>query len=545
MLAGISRISSVYPINLAFLKCKNKHVVMGKKRELTLGSGRHGVASSKTHRDDQLAFKRREAEKRKKRFQAYEVGDADTYAPFNSDVSAIGQGRNWIIRKGRRFWELGGEAWVELMMRMGRQRVGYHQRQVRKGVVGYYWRKVRDRSVLGPTDKTHRPLTDVARETIDLRPDHSRALSKILKVPKHAAKLESALAAIRNEKLRLFEEIYHRQVLGVGEHPDSGQFHHDLWHSGIRSAVVEDLGAEKKNGKFHGGSKMKVRERTPYRSYGVSVGVASWDRHRSALTDHGLEPGKVMGPTLEILQRNEAKVHERYGEPARDLRMLRELDSLVDRILRAIDPDLCDEARGEYIDWIQAGYEQGKLGVKPMVAKKMKLEAEVAELDKQANEAKSHHAKKEKELKGRERDLDKREKQINQSTEKMFARKASLEKLRKHLIEQDKKLKENERRLKANEAAAKNDQVELKALRIEVIGLRKTAELYGRLVEWVKKMLLLPHVGVFMKRAKDFWPKFAKEALEFGIEGEVGVIQKIKDQRPGNGDSGVNKPDVE
>ena len=94
-------------------------------------------------------------------FQPHEIADPDDYEPFQSDISRIGGGRNWIVRNGRRLSEFEGDAWIKMMLRIGRTNDHYEQRQVRKGKVGYYRRMVRDRMQLSETDKTHRPKTDV------------------------------------------------------------------------------------------------------------------------------------------------------------------------------------------------------------------------------------------------------------------------------------------------------------------------------------------------------------------------------------------------
>ena len=346
---------------------------MAKRREQTLGGVKHGVASHPDHQRDKEQNKKRAAKGKKTAYLPYEIADPQGYEPFQSDVSLIGGGRNWIVRRGRRLIALDGDKWIEMMVRLGRANASYQGRQVRKGKVCYYRRKVRDRMKLSETDKNLRPESDVTRETIDLRPDHSRALSMLLRDARHAHKLEPALAAIKAEKIRLFEEIYRRWVLGVGEHPDSGQYHHDLWHTGIRKATVADDGGTEIDGVVSGGATKNVRLREPFRAYGVGVGVASWDRHRRALVEHGVKAEEIMGKTLEVLKRNSARALKQNKEEPRDLRMWQSLDEFVDRTFREIDPLVCDQARDEYVQWITTGYSESKLGVRPDTKKERQL----------------------------------------------------------------------------------------------------------------------------------------------------------------------------
>jgi hypothetical protein len=361
---------------------------MAKRREQTLGGIKHGVVSHPDHQLHQKQNKKRAAKGKKTAYLPYEIADPQGHEPFKSDVSLIGGGRNWIVRRGRRLIALDGDTWIEMMVRLGRANASYQGRQVRKGKVGYYRRKVRDRMQLSETDKNLRPESDVTRETIDLRPDHSRALSMLLRDARHAHKLEPALAAIRAEKIRLFEEIYRRWVLGVGEHPDSGQYHHDLWHTGIRKTTVADDGGTEIGGLVAGGATKNVRLREPFRAYGVGVGVASWDRHRRALVEHGVKADEIMGKTLEVLKRNSARALKQNNEEPRDLRMWKSLDEFVDRTFREIDPLVCDQARDEYVQWITTGYSESKLGVRLDTKKERKLKERVASLEQEVAELK-------------------------------------------------------------------------------------------------------------------------------------------------------------
>ena len=385
---------------------------MSKRRDATRGGIEHGVVSHATHQRDKKAFEKRRGARKKKAFVAVQIAEpGEEYPPFQSNVSAIGDGANWMVGRrsgGLLLSECGGDRWIELMSKIRSWANHYHQRQVRsveikvppkRGAmdrtiktkrvrqVGYYRRKVKDRVALGPTDKHARKESDLMRETIDLRPDHSRALQYMLGNRKMRRAVENALEEIRHEKIRLFEEIYGRRVVGVGEHPDSGQYHNDLWHTGIRSELVMDYGAQvegKDTSNVTGGKSKMVRLRNEFRQFGVSVGVLSWDRHRAALEEFGSDPRMLMGEEMQIIVRNSEAAEKQNGEPPRDLRLVTQLDSFVRERLAKIDDDLCRRASEEYVRWLEDGYRQGKLGLMGRSQRVEKLEMEVAELRAQA-----------------------------------------------------------------------------------------------------------------------------------------------------------------
>ena len=86
--------------------------------------------------------------------------------------------------------------------------------------IRYVSRKVEDRKKKGPTDLKGRSLTDLKRETIDLRPDHSRVLQDLVEDGRKEA-LRPILAEIQAEQIRLFEEVHPgRKVRSLGEHTD-------------------------------------------------------------------------------------------------------------------------------------------------------------------------------------------------------------------------------------------------------------------------------------------------------------------------------------
>jgi hypothetical protein len=361
---------------------------MSKRGRLSRDSGLHGDARSKLHAIHQKHNKKRRS--RRVEHVAHDVADDRDYEPFASNVSAIGVGRNWFRTSKGELSEVDSAKWATGIAAIELDNSWYHCRQVREGKVGYYERKVKDRRKLGTSDKTGRASTDVDRETIDLRPDHSRALQYLLEAGKNR-EVEELLTEIRQEQIRLFEKLYRRDVVAVGEHPDAGQFHNDLWHGGIRLKKVKDYKAienVRSDGsvKLTGGSEREVRLREPFRVFGVGVGVCSWDRHRRALVDAKEHPEAVMGDTLKVLKRNRESAKKQNKEPARDLALLETLDAFVHHRLCAIDYELTQKALHEYRDWIKTGYSQGKLGIKDEPAQVTRLKEKVADLEKEVTD---------------------------------------------------------------------------------------------------------------------------------------------------------------
>lgn len=271
---------------------------------------------------------------------------------FGSDVSGLGVGRNYLLVGGE-FRELPGDEWLRRTDEIAADMSWYHQPQkvkLKRGKTTVYWkeRKMKDREKLGTNDKKGRAETDVLRETIDLRPDHSRALQKILAtstVPR--GEVDLALADIHGEAARLFEKIYGRAVFAINEHTDSKQYHIDLSHTGIQK--LEKDGEE-------------FRPRTPFVGRGVYVGLAAWDRHRSALAGAGEDVGAVMRWTLEEVEEKTKKAPDRFGEEPRDLRFQRAFDEFVEGKLRELSSPAVEQARGEYVSWLKENYAADTIG---------------------------------------------------------------------------------------------------------------------------------------------------------------------------------------
>ena len=88
-----------------------------------------------------------------------------------------------------------------------------------------------------------------------------------------------------------------------------------------------------------------------------------------------------MGYTLERLVGNTELAEKQNEEYPRDLRLWRAIDQFVDRKLRELDPELCDKARLQYADWIEAGYDLGKLGINEETAEQSKHKRRKKELE--------------------------------------------------------------------------------------------------------------------------------------------------------------------
>jgi hypothetical protein len=325
----------------------------------TVHSIRHSDQSSETHQRD---VEQAKANRNKRKALWVEV--VDEKEPFRSDVSLLGGGQRFALRNKdgkRRLETISSPVWEAELLEQKNSLSWYHQPR-KNSKSGYTVRKIKDRTKLGDRDRRSRNDTDLLRETIDLRPDHSRAMQYLLQAG-HAEEVRKMAAAIRIQKILLFEKLYPgRAVVYVSEHDDAGQYHHDLWHTGITEA----------KGKFHRGE--PVRERVPFKRFGVGVGVCSWFRHFKALSAGGgtaKSAGEAMGPAYAVFKRNTASAKEQNGEPARDVILVNELDEFVagklaELVLRLPGPDrdIPRRAHQEYKTWLTEGYAAGELGVR-------------------------------------------------------------------------------------------------------------------------------------------------------------------------------------
>lgn len=325
----------------------------------TVHSIRHSDQSSETHKRD---VEQAKVNRNKKKALWVEV--VDEKEPFRSDVSLLGGGRRFALRQkdGKRKLEsMSSRAWEDELIEQKNSLSWYHQPR-KNSKSGYTVRKIKDRTKLGDRDRRARNDTDLLRETIDLRPDHSRAMQYLLQAG-HVEKVREMVAEIRLRKILCFEALHPgRKVVYVSEHDDAGQYHHDLWHTGITQA----------KDKSHRGE--PVRERVPFKRFGVGVGVCSWYRHFKALSEGGgtsETAGQTMGPAHTVLRRNIASADEQNGEPARDIALVNDLDEFVAAKLEELasglsgpDRDIPLRAREEYKTWLTEGYGSGELGVR-------------------------------------------------------------------------------------------------------------------------------------------------------------------------------------
>jgi hypothetical protein len=358
----------------------------GKSNTASINSIRHGLQEHWMH----LMHSRESKERRKIVYIPHEVADDSDYPIFGSNLSGLGSGRNWLVENGDTQLTK-GEDWIEAMMEIMTDLMTFDRRDrttTKDGKVKIYYknRKVKDRQKLGKTDKKNRPETDLQRETIDLRPDHSRVIQLLIENGRKNDLLP-ILDEIRLEQIRIFEKIHPgRKVRSLGEHTDSGQYHLDHWHSGIEEVLVEDSCAiiEGQDGNekiLTEGKKKKVRLRQGFRNYGVGDGMASIDRHRGALEDEGKNAESIMGHAYKVLFINIKKAEKQNGEDPRDLALWRGVDQYVDMKLRTLDSDLCNKVRGEYVEWLEAGYDLGKLGIKEETLMQSKHKQRKMELD--------------------------------------------------------------------------------------------------------------------------------------------------------------------
>lgn len=358
-----------------------------KRNEATKQAIEHADQSNKKHQDDVKRSKalqaRRKAELKKGIvWEKREVADGvekGEYPDFKSNVSGLGIGECFDVSGGITLGASNakveqvklvvedGAAWRKKLDVAMRALARWHvlqPRESKKGKDGKkdYWvpKKSRDRVKVKKGEK-QRPASDVSRETVDLRPDSSRAVQYLVEAGK-LKEVNEALDAIRLKKIELFERIYGRKVLYCSEHTDSGQHHDDLWHTGV-FRTGEKIGLIRKDGV----DKRRDRiDRVEFHSYGIGVGASSWWRHMQALKEVGVLGDDLIslaGPTLKAIDNNTFREEGRHGKP-RDLEFLEELDSFVTEKLSGLDKGIFERARGEYGDWLKKGYAAGMVGFK-------------------------------------------------------------------------------------------------------------------------------------------------------------------------------------
>ena len=346
---------------------------MSTRNNATEHSVGHGNQSSILHGIDVEKNKELQHQRKANKTEPRKVVPDYEEPVFRSDVSALGGGKCFRITRGQAIL-MDGKEWEQSLWEAARDMNWYHQAQKGKaGKIIYKRRKIKDRIKLSPTDKHQRPQTDVARQTIDLRPDISRAVQYMLEagMKKEAASLTASALQF---KIQLFEKFYPgRRIIFTGEHDDAGQHHDDLWHTGIIECTDEKIKG-RENGKVVNRSK---RERTPFVICGVGVGAAYWSRHFSALRDTGYSPEDIKSfasRTLVALQEDTETVIERYRCKPRDVCLFAVLDRLVYRKLQKLAPEIAKRANLEYAQFLKENYCAGKIGVKQSKSKRLEQE---------------------------------------------------------------------------------------------------------------------------------------------------------------------------
>ena len=348
---------------------------MSKRTRLTKASGQHSWLQHYLHKIHQEGQKKLRELKQESMMIRVPI-PKEVYPPFKSELKKLGAGDPYVVEEGT-LSKVPGKDWLVKLLASEDEYSWCHR-----------WDKSAGKS--GGWKSRKLVQTDMMRETIDLRPDHSRALQYLLESSPRGMVLD-AMEQIRKKKVELFEEIYKRKVHFVAEHDDAGQMHHDLWHSGIREVDPKD---EKVTEISHGkkaeykGESINPRVLTPFRSYGVSVGAASWARHMSAFREAGLtddEIRKFAGDTLDALDGSIEGARRQNGENPRDLRLQDELDKFVGELFRQINAKEVDKALQEYVDDRRAGYSKGGVGLR--LSNEARLAATVGEITARAERA--------------------------------------------------------------------------------------------------------------------------------------------------------------
>jgi len=311
----------------------------------------HSIQSSEVHARDKARQDILKGEKRRARWYRRDLEEEDMQGKeelFESDVEGLGMGKKFTVTADESLQVTEPEEWKKQGRVVGRAGKEYHAYTFQNGRDYYRKKKI--------------PGGDLKRVNLELRPDASRAIEYMVKDRSVSAKeLQKALDDIRAEKKRLFEEIYKRKVLFAAEHTDTGQYHTDLWHFGLKPDVVMENGKEK-----------HVILRDEFRLLGVGPGAARWDRHRSALVDAGVDPEKVMPETLKMVERDTRQATKQNKEDPRDLRILRSLDQFVSKRLHEVSPEACKKALADYSQHLRKEYLGGNEGVQIVPTKEEK-----------------------------------------------------------------------------------------------------------------------------------------------------------------------------
>lgn len=336
----------------------------GLDQSATRATVAHGNVNSWLHEVHQAEQKERKV-KARRRVVYEDVVPEDEPDKFESNLLGLAPPG----MKGRTFWreqgagplvEMDGGEWEAKMNAKGPLLKTWHEKRKRAPTkkkkrkpgeeFGYHPHKLKD--------------SDLKRMTIELRPDHSRAL-EYLAAREPRSMMAELLSAVRAEKVRLFEEIYGRKVLAAGEHCDSGHYHNDIWHYSSEEMKV--------------GDETVIIRGNFFRKYGVGPGAARWDRHLRVLGELGHDPA-VTGALPLVVAEDEKNALRDNGEEARDLRFMRALDAFVEKALFEIDPVVVERAKKEYGDFLVEGYGKGELGVK---GAKTRQQAKMEELEKE------------------------------------------------------------------------------------------------------------------------------------------------------------------
>ncbi len=259
----------------------------------------HSNIHSQTHREHKTAQEKRKAVNWGVRWKREKIDvPSETLEKFSSSLEKyVGKGDTFRFERDAKGKICGavrvpGDEWTDAVKKQKRELNWYHQQQNRK--TGTYWvkRKLRDRGKLSSRDKQPRAVSDVVRETNDLRPAHSRALQRMCESGL-IEEVKTFWEEFTWRSAAMWEGIYDGRKTSYGSlHSDSGQIHRDIWHTGITEVPHPD-----RKGRT-------IRQREPFRSFGIGVGAASWARHKMCL-DLALDLEQselIMGETCRVLE---------------------------------------------------------------------------------------------------------------------------------------------------------------------------------------------------------------------------------------------------
>jgi hypothetical protein len=489
----------------------------GRSNKRTLG---HSNPNSHQHAQDVVRNQALHAKKKQGKW-TYVEEVSEPPPAFGVDLSKeLGKGICYQVADNGELVAQGGAEWEAEMEALMKELSWYHGPGNKKERI-----KTRVRDEEGKVIARY-PASDVLRETIELRPDHSLAIQMMVRSGRKSEAVE-LLAEARRLKVELFEKLFHRKVLGVAQHNDSKHLHDDLWHTGI-TITDENISKQKNVERFR-------RDRVPFNIYGVGTGTIAWNRHLEVMRQSGMNEEEIKDLTREIPGIVESNIGNAHKE-LRDLKLYNGLDEFFARRLGEIAPSEARRARAEYLNFLKRGYENKTLGYQPPPTKA--LEAEKTEIEQKLEAMESERDRSTERSKELRLERDALKELVATLEAKVCEKDAEIDKQVKDI---DFLLKESEREKSAKEKAVSLVDELVKAKEAAEAELAKERTLRERAEKALSDLKatvksLLQGLGHHFANALQLVPSMKSKAKELATEVEMTLPKAKKEDptRPGN-----------